>query len=91
MKLFSSRLTNISQIMFDHRTADQCDGFSYDNLDRLTIAQYGVDDTNEIFTMDDLGNRDNVNMHDDSDVNYVIDVNTNRFMPFINNCMIHLG
>lgn len=72
---------NISQIKFDHRIspADPCDEFSYANLDRLTMAQYGVDDTNEIFTMDDLGNRDSVNRHDGTDEDYVIDANTNRY------------
>jgi YD repeat-containing protein len=73
---------NISRIKFDHRTTplDPCDDFAYDNLDRLTMARYGVDDNNEIFTMDNLGNRDNVNIHDGTDVDYVIDANTNRYI-----------
>ncbi len=35
-----------------------------DDLDRLLSAQYGVDDSNEVFTIDDLGNRSNVNLRD---------------------------
>ncbi len=35
-------------------------------------------DQNEAFTIDDLGNRDNVNLRDTTDVNYVIDNLTNR-------------
>jgi len=47
---------------YGHRTnpADPCTDFSYDNLDRLRIAEYGIQDNNEVFTMDDLGNRTNV-------------------------------
>jgi RHS repeat-associated protein len=70
---------NISRIKFDHRTSDPCNEFTYDNLDRLTMAEYGVDETNEIFTMDDLGNRDLVNLRDDSNEDYVIDNITNRY------------
>jgi hypothetical protein len=66
---------------FDHRTspADPCTGFTYDNLDRLTIAEYGIQDNNEVFAMDDLGNRDNVNIRDGNDVNCVVDDLTNRY------------
>jgi RHS repeat-associated protein len=72
---------NISRIKFDHRTTplDPCDDFAYDNLDRLTMARYGVDDVNEIFTVDDLGNRLNVNLHNGTDVNYIVDNLTNRY------------
>jgi uncharacterized membrane protein YfcA len=35
--------------------------FDYDNLDRLSVATY-IDDANEVFTMDDLGNRLEVNL-----------------------------
>ncbi|MFC1678047.1 RHS repeat domain-containing protein, partial [Planctomycetota bacterium] len=41
--------------------------------------QYGIEDNNEIFTMDDLGNRDNVNLRSGSNEDYVIDANTNRY------------
>lgn len=64
---------------YDHRSGDPCTVFSYDNLDRLTVAEYGITDDNEVFTMDDLGNRDSVNLKSGSDVNYVIDANTNRY------------
>ena len=57
----------------------RCTLFTYDNLDRLTIAAYGIDDSNEIFTIDDLGNRDAVNVRDGSTVDYVIDNLTNRY------------
>ncbi|MHC4621938.1 MAG: hypothetical protein ACYTEQ_29720, partial [Planctomycetota bacterium] len=49
---------NIGKQTYDHRTDDPCTEFSYDNLDRLTVAGYGIDESNEVFTMDDLGNRD---------------------------------
>jgi len=45
----------------------------------LLIAEYGIDEANEIFTMDDVGNRSNVNLKDESDVNYVVDNLTNRY------------
>ncbi|MGD0077765.1 MAG: hypothetical protein ABSB91_03950 [Sedimentisphaerales bacterium] len=40
---------NISRIKFDHRISplDPCDVFSYNNLDRLTGTEYGVNDQNE--------------------------------------------
>ena len=54
--------------------------YSYDNLDRLTLAEYSItDESNEVFTIDDLGNRNLVNVRDGSNVNYVIDANTNRY------------
>ena len=76
-------LMNIVTQQFGHRSDDPCVTFSYDNLSRLTMAQYDpnlgdVSDTNEIFTMDRLGNRTQVNVRDDSDVTYVVDSNTNR-------------
>jgi hypothetical protein len=42
-------------------------------LDRLTLAEYSIDDNNEAFTIDDLGNRDSVNVRDGNNVNYDID------------------
>jgi hypothetical protein len=33
-------------------------------LDRLTLAEYSIDASNEAFTIDDLGNRDSVNVRD---------------------------
>jgi YD repeat-containing protein len=70
---------NISKQTYVHRPNDPCTDFSYDNLDRLTIAEYGILDNNQVFTMDDLGNRTKVNEHDGADVNYVVDNLTNRY------------
>jgi hypothetical protein len=41
-------------------TKDTRVDFAYDNLDRLTLAQYSIDHSNEVFTIDDsvmLGRR----------------------------------
>jgi YD repeat-containing protein len=70
---------NISKMTYDHRTNDPCTDFTYDNLDRLTMAGYGIEDNNEIFTMDDLGNRTNVNQRDGSDEAYSVDNENNRY------------
>ena len=43
---------------------DACTRLGYDNLDRLTIAEYGIDDTNEVYTVKDARNRDVVNVGD---------------------------
>ncbi len=40
------------------------------NLDGLTLAKYSIDDSNEAFTIDDLGNRDLVNVRDGNSVDY---------------------
>ena len=62
-----------------HRSGDPCTDFSYDNLDRLKTAEYGIDDTNEVFTMDKLGNREKVNLRDTNNVDYGVDNLTNRY------------
>jgi len=31
-----------------------CVDFAYDNLDKLTLAQYSIDQIKEVFTIDDL-------------------------------------
>ncbi|MCD6380650.1 RHS repeat protein [bacterium] len=69
---------NIWKKQFDHRDSDPYNEYEYDDLDRLTVAIY-IDDANEVFTMDDLGNRSNVNLRSGS--NQVYDVNdlTNRY------------
>jgi hypothetical protein len=36
----------------------------------LLFAEYDIDETNEIFTMDDVGNRSSVNLKDGNDVSY---------------------
>jgi len=76
---YGPNTNNISRQAYDHRTNDPCTLFSYDNLDRLTMAEYGIGDNNEIFTMDDLGNRSNVNVRGGSDIAYSIDNLTNRY------------
>jgi len=44
------------------------------DLDRLTVAEYNIGDgSNEVFTIDDVGNRDMVNVRDGNKVSYVID------------------
>jgi hypothetical protein len=50
--------------------------FTYDKLDRLTGVDY-FDSTDEEFTMDDLGNRDLVDLRSGGD-GYVIDASNNR-------------
>ena len=50
-----------------------------DNLDRLTLAEYTIDESNEIFTIDDLGNRTSVNVRDGNNVAYSVDNLTNRY------------
>jgi len=47
--------------------------FTYDNLDRLTLVEYSINDSNEVFAIDDLGNRDSVNVRDGNSVNYDMD------------------
>ncbi len=76
---FDANGYNIARQKLDHRPSDPCNIFSYDDLDRLLSAQYGVDESNEVFTIDDLGNRSKVNLRDTADVNYVIDNLTNRY------------
>ena len=46
---------------------------------RFSIAEYGLDEANEVFTMDDIGNRSNGNVRDESEMNYVVDNLTNRY------------
>jgi len=61
------------------RPDDPCSNFSYDDLDRLTVAEYAIQDNNEVFTMDDLRNRTTLNVRDGNDVNYLVDNLTNRY------------
>jgi len=78
---YDPNTNNISKQTYDHRTnpADPCTDFTYDNLDRLTRADYGIDTTYETFTMDKLGNRDQVHTRDGNNIDYVIDDLTNRY------------
>lgn len=70
---------NISNIAYNHRPAVFSNGFDYDNLNRLTQADYGLDSTNEVFTMDDLGNRSNVNLRSGTNQAYTVDNLTNKY------------
>ena len=76
---------NITRMSYDHRSGGPDVDFSYDNLDRLTLVDYGIDDTNEVFTMDDLGNRDVVAVRSGDDEDYIIDANTNRYASIDSN------
>jgi RHS repeat-associated protein len=76
---YDPNTNSIIRQTFDHRSSDPATDFSYDSLVRLTTAQYGIDDTNEIFTIDKLGNRTNVKLKDNTNEVYVVDTNTNRY------------
>jgi len=77
---YDPNTSNIAEIEYKHRGDSNEVDFSYDDLDRLTLAEYNIaDDSNEVFTIDDLGNRDLVNVRDGNNVDYVIDANTNRY------------
>jgi len=43
------------------------------NLDRLTLVEYSIDNSNETFAIDDLGNRDSVIIRDGNNVDYASD------------------
>ncbi|MFC1739701.1 hypothetical protein ACFL1G_11755 [Planctomycetota bacterium] len=76
---YQTNTNNISKQTYEHRSGDPDTDFTYDNLDRLTEADYGIDSTDEVFTIDDLGNRDTVNLRSGSDEDYDIDELTNRY------------
>ena len=71
---------NIDNITFDHRSSDPYNGYNYDGLDRLTEADYlvGLLTQDQVFTMDDLGNRSNVNLTDNADQVYSIDTTSSN-------------
>ena len=50
-------------------------------MDRLTEADYlvGLLTQDEVFTLDDLGNRSNVNLKDGNDEVYSVDTTSNRY------------
>ncbi len=75
---YDSNTNNIAEITYVHRDSNTVD-YTYDNLDRLTLAEYSIDDSNEAFTIDDLGNRDSVNGRDGNNVDYAIDNLTSRY------------
>ena len=46
----------------------------------MVTPEYEINGTDEAFTIDDLGNRDMVNVRSGPDANYVIDANSNRYI-----------
>jgi hypothetical protein len=59
---YDPNTSNISEMAYAHRGDSNAVGFTYDGLDRLAVAEYNItDDSNEAFTIGDLGNRDSVN------------------------------
>ncbi len=50
---------NVDNTIFHHRSSSHINDYTYDGLDRLTMANYHSMD-NETFNMDKLGNRDSV-------------------------------
>ncbi|MCK4292071.1 MAG: hypothetical protein KAY65_02655 [Planctomycetes bacterium] len=86
---YDPNTNDITKMTYDHRTSDPCTDFTYDDLSRLTQVDYGIEDNNEIFTIDDLGNRDNVNIRDGNDVDYSIDNLTNRYNSVGGNTLIY--
>ncbi len=82
--------SNITDISFDHRPLDGnndpvYNDYAYDDLNRLTGADYLVNDyssTNdgtESFTMDDLGNRTSAALRGESTKSYAVNDLTNRY------------
>jgi len=69
---------NITKQTYKHRTSDPASDFTYDDLDRLTIADYHDSDKEE-FTLDDLGNRTQVEFNDTTTETYAVDNLTNRY------------
>ena len=70
----------ISRLRHDHRYSDPCTEFSYDGLDRITRADYGIEAEYETFPMDDLGNRDgDVYLRDGGYDAYVVNDVTNQY------------
>jgi len=53
--------------------------FTCDGLDRPTLAEYGIDERDGPFTMDDAGNGNSVNVRDGDNVDDAIDNLTNRY------------
>jgi RHS repeat-associated protein len=78
---YAANSNNIERITFDHRAGDPYNQYGYDNLDRLTQADYlvGFLSENEVFGMDDLGNRTTVNLRSGFDQIYDVNDLTNRY------------
>jgi RHS repeat-associated protein len=69
---------NIYKKTFDHRGGTPYNEYEYDDLDRLAVATY-IDDANEVFTMDDLGNRQAVNLRSGGTQTYTVDDDNNQY------------
>ncbi|MBN1436602.1 MAG: hypothetical protein JW936_05980 [Sedimentisphaerales bacterium] len=66
---------------YDHRTSDPDVDFTYDDLQRLTRADYDMGANYETFPMDDLGNRvGSAYLRDGSTDTYDVDELTNRWV-----------
>jgi RHS repeat-associated protein len=71
---------NISDITYAHKPSTPENSYVYDDINRLTQATYFSDlNDNEVFTLDNLGNRSNVNLRSGSDLAYQIDTDTNQY------------
>ena len=74
---------NIYRKTFDHRSGDPYNEYTYDDLDRLTDADYLVDsgtpDREDSFVMDGLGNRTGDQTLSDDAVNFTVQSLTNRY------------
>ena len=74
---------NIDKKYFHHRGPTVYNNYDYDDIDRVTRADYLVNElTNvyEAFNMDDLGNRDGTQtLRDGSSDDYSVDTLTNRY------------
>jgi RHS repeat-associated protein len=76
---YEDKTNNIASQTYNHRTSAPHNDFAYDNIDRLTRTDYGVDTTNEQFAMDKLGNRTSVHLRDGNNVSYSVNNLTNRY------------
>lgn len=80
---YAANSNNIDRIIFEYRPGSPYNQYTYDNLDRLTEADYlvGLLTEDETFGMDDLGNRTTVNLRSGVDQVYTTDTPnlTNRY------------
>jgi hypothetical protein len=63
---------------FDRIRNNTYNDYEYDDLDRLAVATY-INDANEVFTMDDLGNRQSVNLRSGGTQTYTVDDDNNQY------------
>ena len=69
---------NITNQKFHHRAAGPQNDYGCDYLNRLVTVDY-IDDTDEEFTYDKLGNRTGLQDLRDGTENYVVNSQTNRY------------